>query len=158
MLNFLNSRGNAVLKFILIGCGGLLVVVAVIVAITLFSVNKVTEPSVKAAEMFIDKLATGKNDAAYNLTSSEFQKVVNTTQFAQFLKAYPILADKESLSFSYKSVKNDKAILSGTIIGNGKQKSPITIFLVKEGSEWKVFAVSLKEEDVPKDTSNTSNE
>jgi hypothetical protein len=127
------------------------------VSITFFFANKGTEAPLNAAIVFIDKLSAGKNDAAYNLTSSEFQSTVSKTQFAQFLRAYPILADKESLSFNYKSVKNDRAILSGTIIGNGKQKAPITVFLVKESGEWKVFAVSLKESDVPKDSSDSSN-
>jgi len=151
------NKGISALKVILIGCGSLIVLAVIIISLTLFFVNKGTQAPLGTAEMFIDKLSTGKNDAAYNLTSSEFQKTVNKAQFAQFLKAYPILTDKESLSFGYKSVKNDGATLSGTITGNGKQTAPITVFLVKESGEWKVFAVSLKEEDVPTDSGDTSN-
>jgi hypothetical protein len=157
MVKFPNLKEHKVLRYVLIGCGGFLALVFVLVVITFFFANKGTEAPLNAAEMFVDKLSTGKSDAAYNLTSSEFQSTVNKNQFAQFLKAYPILTDKESLSFNYKSVKNDKAILSGTIIGNGKQKAPITVFLVKESGEWKIFAVSLKQSDVPTESSNTSN-
>jgi hypothetical protein len=53
-------------------------------------------------------------------------------------------------------LKENKGVYSFELVF-AERKAPITVFLVKESGEWKVFAVSLKESDVPKDSSDTSN-
>src|SRR5690606_10698167 len=49
-----------------------------------------------AGNAFLELLATGRVDEAYNATATEFQNTVTREQFAELIKTYPMLTSHAS--------------------------------------------------------------
>jgi len=106
------------------------------------------------AEKFVKAVSQNKIDAAYELTSSDFQKVVSKDTLSSFIQTFPIIVDYKNLNLSCrgteKSAGKELAYASGKLVGKSGETSSITINLIKEQDQWKVLNFSLKDDDVPK--------
>lgn len=99
-----------------------------------------------AAKNFVSVAKSGNVTGAYDSASEAFRSVTTAEELGIFLETFPI--DSDSIKFTYISVKNGVATLSGTVIIDGEE-SPITFTLVKEDGYWKIVNFSLNPNDVP---------
>lgn len=101
-----------------------------------------------AAKSFITIAESGNVTGAYDSASEAFRSVTTAEELGIFLETFPV--EPESIKFSYISIKNGVATLSGTVTVDGEE-SPITFTLVKEDGYWKIVNFSLNPNDVPQE-------
>ncbi len=132
-------KKRSIIKTILLVVGGIIVFGAAIFALAFF----MTADIAKTGEIFIRNLSTGHIEEAYNESSTSFKEVGSVDKFKSFLKEYPILTQKNSVSFSSRSFHNDSGRLYGTIKDSKGNTLPIKISLVKEKGVWRVSGFQL---------------
>jgi len=117
-------------------------------AATVFMGFKTFSGPSDAAKAWVQEVATGDMEMAYESTNQEFKDIGTGEEFEEYIQEIPVFTDFDEVKFSQFSIEGNQAVVSGTITGGGTD-SPITIRLVKEDGEWKVAAFSLDEADVP---------
>jgi len=98
-------------------------------------------PAMKAGELFLTQLSSGKVDQAYESAAIKFKETVSKDVFNSFLKDYPIATKVKSVSFNSFSIENGTADLQGTVTGTDGQVSPVNMRLLDENNAWRVLYV-----------------
>lgn len=145
-----SSTGKTVLIIALIGCGGLVVLALACGGIGYWYYQKSQKdmPAAQAAaEAFLDALKAHKIDAAYDQTSSAYQKTMPKDQFANYLKAFPALTDwtSRSVQLGFAVPVKDSGMANVIMQLQSKQGPKMcTIMLMKEGNDWKVQQITVQ--------------
>ncbi len=75
---------------------------------------------------------------AYRLVAEQFKEVMPLDNFEDFVKQYSILASYQQLSFSQPETKDETAIVTAYLHGDGGT-IPIEYALISEGNRWKIL-------------------
>ncbi len=130
------------LEFLLIG--GIIVLVMV-----------GTNASRKEAHQFLDEISAGKITAAYNETTSDFQKQTSLEDFKTMVAGDAVLKNQESVSFNHIATYDDgSADFSGTLTGKNGSKEPIELKLMYDSDGWKVQYLKLGDFNVEENSKN----
>jgi hypothetical protein len=98
--------------------------------------------AVDAAQAQIKDIAAGDVDAAYSRTAAAYRAAHAAEDFAAFVERHPGLRRNTAANFTSRSVENDSAKLSGTLV-HGAGTEGVIYELVKEGGEWKVSGLEV---------------
>ena len=141
------KSNNKVLKIILIALLSFFVLIAVVVALIFGVVNSATKAPVKASNEFLTALDGSSAEAAYNLTSSEFQAAVTPANFVTFFDTYKAIPFADAKVTS-KEVKTDAT--AGEVatidysVKSGSTTYTVETLVVKNGDAWKVLSIEVK--------------
>lgn len=145
------SLSNNQLKFpassgILSIQGKVMKILLIILAIIVVAVGLVfyfTSGLSSTAEKQLSDIKAGNMEAAYSLTSKEFQQVTSIETFKSYVEKFPILKDYKSIKFTERKIESNVGYLAGTIEGTDGTKMKIEYQLVKEDGKWKIQAINL---------------
>ncbi len=101
-------------------------------------------PMQAAAGEFLNDLATGRTDAAYELTSDDFRQGQNRDQFDEFLKHYPAFRKAKTHSISGALVTRVSGTIQGQIRGRvlaEPRDLDFAMILIREDGQWKVSSL-----------------
>jgi hypothetical protein len=129
---------------ILLGCGilgGLALLCGGGFWLLVYSIMALTQPPVTAAERFLTLLGEGKTGEAYTTTASLLRNQQTQAEFAAEVQRLR-LTDYASSSWSNRQVVGNEATLEGTMTTKKGEPVPLTVKLLKEGSDWRVSSVT----------------
>jgi hypothetical protein len=142
------KQGTPVGKIILFGCGGLLLAVAIFVAVLFGIVRMATGGVEEVVQDFLAAAARKDYDAAHAHFSAPLKQVQPLETFRASAEANAHLFDVIDTSFSSRSISvTDGAELSGSVTLRSGTKMPASFRLVDEGGKWKLLAYNIGDSD-----------
>lgn len=132
--------GKPWIKWVALGCGGLIVLVAAFVFLTYFAVRKATAGPEEAVKAFLTAAGTGDYTTAYDHFSGPLKQAQSLEAFTAMVRGNPMLFQVADTTFSERSVDLSGASLSGTVKLRAGTEMPASFKLVKENNRWKLIA------------------
>lgn len=132
-------------RWIALGCGGLVVLAALFAAFMFFVVKKATAGPEEVVRQFLTAAAAGDYAAAHDFFSAPLKEAQPLEEFSAAVAANPILFKVTDTTFTERSVNLNGAKLAGTLTLAAGTKMPATFSLVKEGDAWKLIAYHIGE-------------
>ncbi|HZU35496.1 MAG TPA: hypothetical protein VFA18_06300 [Gemmataceae bacterium] len=139
-----SNTGKMLLIIGLVGCGGLVLVVAICggVGYWFYTKMQAEAPGARAAaEAFLDDVKANHIDAAYARMSQQYHKTMTHADFVNYLKAFPVLASYTSRNVMMTvamPIKDSGAATITMQLQSPKGMQMCTITLIKEGGDWKI--------------------
>ena len=127
------------LRWVAIGCGGLLVLAAVLAVLMFVVVKKATAGPEEAVKSFLAAAGSGNYAAAHAYFSAPLQQVQSLEAFTESAKANPALFQVVDTTFNERSMDLNGAQLSGVLTLKSGTKMPASFKLVKENDTWKLI-------------------
>lgn len=115
------------------------VVIALVVAGIFAFVMYFTSAMVDAANAHLELLKADDIETAYEMTADGFKETLTLEDYVMLVDAFPVLQDYTDVSFNSREMVNKMGLISGTITSQSGGVHPITIDLVKEDGEWKLY-------------------
>jgi hypothetical protein len=128
------------LKWLGIGCGGGLVLLAVFVAVLFFSVRTLTSGPEEVVQQFLARAAAGDYVGAHALFAVPLQEQQPLELFTATVKATPSLFAIADSSFNERSIDIAGAKLAGTVTLKAGTRVPASFGLVKENDSWRILS------------------
>ena len=143
----MSGSGNW-LKWLGIGCGGLIVLIVVFVAVILLVVKQATAGPEEVVRNFFSAAAAGDYARAHDAFSAPLKDQQSLDTFTAAVKANPSLFNVKDLSFSDRSIDmTEGAKFSGTATLASGTQVPVSFHLVKEKDAWKLISYHLGPKD-----------
>lgn len=120
--------------------GGVALVIAAIVGLVFYATSGMTS----AADKFFETARGGDMNAILPLTSAELRNTTTADELAGFIQANRFDRVAET-SWSTRSVENGLGHVEGSVTLDDGGVIPLTMNLVKEGGDWKVSFIELRE-------------
>jgi predicted component of type VI protein secretion system len=133
------KKGRSPVVWILAGCCGCLLLVALLIGVIGGGAFMATRPVANTAHQWLAEVRQSQMPAVAAALSSEYQGRLTEEQLQEIASA---IQQSTDASFFSRSIDNDRAVLRGVLTG-GPTPQPITIQLVKEGGAWKIDDVRL---------------
>lgn len=130
-------------KWVLLGCGGLVLLVVVLGGAIYLFVQKATAGPEEVVQKFLAAAGTGNYAAAHDCFSAPLKEVQPYEQFAAAAKANSSFFAVTDTSFPNRSIDMSGAELSGTVTLKSGTKVPAIFKLVKENGQWKLISYNL---------------
>jgi len=136
------------LKWVGLGCGGLIVLFVVIGAGVYFVVRQATAAPEAVVRTFLNAAAAGDYVRAYDTFSAPLKDKQSLDAFTADVKANPSLFAVKDLSFSDRSIDlAEGAKLGGTATLAAGTEVPCSFHLVTEKDAWKLLSYHLGSKD-----------
>jgi hypothetical protein len=135
------------LKWLGIGCGGALVLLAVFVTVLYFSVRTLTSGPEDVVQQFLARTAAGDYVGAHALFAVPLQEQQPLDQFTATVKATPSLFAVSESSFNDRSIDTTGAKLAGTLTLKAGTRVPASFGLVKENDSWRILSYHIGSTD-----------
>jgi hypothetical protein len=132
------KKGRSPIFWVLTGCCGCIVVVALLVGVIAGGAFMASRPAATAAQTWLAEVRQNQVEAAAAGLSTAYKARLDD---AQFQAIATVVQQSKDATFMSRSIDNDRATLKGVLTGGAPQ--PITIVLVKEDGAWKVDDVRL---------------
>jgi hypothetical protein len=136
------KEGRGPLLWIALGCGGALLLAAVIIVLAIGGVVGLpfllTRAPVQAAEGYLGDIRRGDLAAAHGRLSDAYKTQVTRETMEAFVARHPALKESATVGFNSRSVHNDTADLAGRLATATGTAEEMSIHLVQEGGAWKV--------------------
>lgn len=123
------------------------IIIGVIVLVTVVAMWA-NSSAADVAKKEMEYLRIGDMQAAYGLTSQNFQTATSLEQFKDFVAQYPLLTQNTGVTLDNKEVANDAATVSGTLTAPAGEVTPLELKFVKEKNQWRIFSINLKTTEV----------
>lgn len=137
------ARKGGWLKWVLIGCGGVVLLAGIIGAVAYMGITKATAGPEKAVKEFLAAAAAGDYAAAHNYFSEPLKQVQPYDQFVDAARSQPQFFAVTHTSFNNRSIDQNGAELSGNVTLQSGTKVPAQFKLVKEQDQWKLIAYNI---------------
>jgi hypothetical protein len=95
---------------------------------------------VTTADAFFSALEQGDYDTAYASLSEEFHGNTTIEELRSFAQE-SALADYSESTWWERSVSGDEGFLDGEVQTRGGQRIPVSITLLKENDDWKIYQI-----------------
>lgn len=141
------SNGRSWLKWVGIGCGGVLVLLGAFIAVVFFVVGRATAEPEKVARAFVEATTRGDLAAAHALYSAPLKDKQTLEQLQAAARATPSLYKVSDLSFSSRSVDGNGAEFKGTATLSTGTEVPCRFKLVREQDSWRLIAYNLGDDE-----------
>ena len=135
--------GKPWLKWLLIGCGGLLAVIIILAVALFFIVKQATAEPEKVVQTFLTEATAGNLEAAHDCFSAPLKEAQPFDQFAAGVNANRHLFDVADTSFTSRSVDMNGAEFEGTLTLESGTEVPCSFKLVRENEAWKLIAYNI---------------
>jgi predicted component of type VI protein secretion system len=133
------KKGKGPIFWILTGCCGCLLLVALLAGVIGGGVYMATKGAADAGHAWLGEVRQGRMEQAAEGMTDAFRSRLAEDETQAVLQA---IAQSQDATFLQRSVDNDRATLTGVITG-GPAPQPVVLKLVKEGEGWKVDDVTL---------------
>jgi len=141
-----NDQPTPVLKYVALGCGGLILIGALAIAGLYGIVRMATGGVEEVVEDFLAAAARGDYEAAHAHFSAPLKQVQSLEQFRAMAEANPGLFDVADRTFNSRSVDlQTGAELSGSVTLRSGTRLPARFRLVQENEAWKLIAYNIGE-------------
>lgn len=127
-------------KWIALGCGGLIVAVAVLALLVTFVVKRATAGPEQVVHEFLAAAARGDYQTAHDYFSAPLKQVQPLDKFTAAAKSHPMFFKVKDTTFSQRSVDMTGAKLSGTVTLEAGTEVPASFALVRENGKWKLIS------------------
>jgi len=134
---------TAWLRWVLLGCGGMLVLGGLLAAVLYFVVQKATAGPEKVVQEFLAAAAAGDYPRAHDTFSAPLKEVQPLEAFAAEAAANPTFFRVTESRFTERSVDMNGAQFSGTVTLEAGTELPASFKLVREKGAWKLLAYHL---------------
>lgn len=132
------QKDRTLLHILMAGCG-CLVVIGIIAGLFFGRFFNFTNQPKKTVQNQIDAINEGNYRLAYSYFSTAYQKTVDLSSFRDGLKSFaPMLPIKE-VNLSSVNIRNNRALIEGTLGGANGVIFPIHYELLRENHEWKIL-------------------
>jgi hypothetical protein len=138
----MSEKSNTV-KWVVLGCGGAIVLLAVFIAVLFLVVMKATAKPEGVVKDFLECAATQKIEEAYNYFSVPLKEVQSFETFEAIVKNNPSIFHVVDTTFTTRSVDLNEARFSGTLTIEAGTKVPASFRLVKENDTWKLISYKI---------------
>jgi hypothetical protein len=105
----------------------------------------VTGDLTAVADEFLSTMARGDFEAAYALLSQEFHGNTSVAELRAFAQE-SALADYEEATWWHRSVSGDEGALDGEVETRSGEIIPVSIYLLREGGDWKIYQIDWESE------------
>lgn len=136
-------RKGGWIKWVALGCFGLILLAALLGGGIWWGVMKATEGPETVAKEFLAAAAAGDYEKAHDYFSAPLKEVQPLEQFRAAASSQASLFAVTDTTFSNRSVDTSGAELEGTVTLESGTELPATFKLVKENGEWKLLAYHL---------------
>jgi hypothetical protein len=126
-------------RWVAIGCGSIIVLVAVVGVLMFVVIKKATAGPEVVVKSFLAEAGSGNYAAAYAYFSAPLQQVQSLEAFTESVKANPVLFQVVDTTFNDRSVDLNSAQLAGVLNLKTGTKMPASFKLVKENDAWKLI-------------------
>ncbi|MCL4849673.1 MAG: hypothetical protein KJ066_24240 [Acidobacteria bacterium] len=131
------------LKWVGLGCGGLLLLVVVFVVVVFVVVRSLTAGPEQVARDFLAAAARGDHAEAHEHFSAPLKDAQPLEAFTAAVRANPSLFDVVDTTFSERSIDLAGAKLAGTARLRAGTEVPVSFTLAREGDTWKLLSYHL---------------
>lgn len=131
------------LKWVGIGCGGLVLLAIVAGAGIFFLVRTLTAGPEEVAREFCAAAAAGDYARAHDYFAAPLKESQPLDVFTASVRANPSLFDIVDTSFTDRSIDLAGAKLAGTATIKAGTTIPVSFTLAREGDEWKLMSYHL---------------
>lgn len=134
------SEQRSWLKWVGIGCGGLVLIAAVLAVVIYFAVRAMTAGPEQVARDFCAAAAEGDYARAHDAFSAPLKQSQPLEAFAAAVRANPSLFEIVDTSFTERSIDLAGATLAGTATLKAGTTVPISFTFAKENDTWRLLA------------------
>ena len=134
------AEGKSWVKWVVIGCSGLLVLGVVVGAGIFFGVRKATAGPEQIAKDFLAAAAAGEIDRAHDYFSAPLKEAQPLADFRRAVEENPSLFAVVDTSFTERSVDMAGAKLAGTATLKAGTQVPVSFGFARENGAWKLIA------------------
>lgn len=131
------------LKYVGIGCGGLLLLVAAFVAVTFFAVTRLTAEPERVVAEFLAAAAGGDYAKAHAHFSAPLKEAQPLEAFEAAARARPSLFAVADTTFTNRSIEGGVTKLEGTARLTAGTTVPVSFSLVQENGRWVLLAYNV---------------
>lgn len=107
-----------------------------------------------SAEKFFGEIKNEDYDGAYALLSNAFKESSTKEDLIQFLDAARI-KDINTVSWGNRKVEGNQGNLQATVVTKSNHNIPLELFLVKEGSSWKIYSIEMPQAGLTQKVTDT---
>jgi hypothetical protein len=138
-----DERKTPWVRWVLIGCSGLLAIIILFVLALLLFVKQATKGPEEVVQTFLAEAASGRLEAAHECFSAPLKEVQPFEQFAAGVRANQHLFDVADTSFTERSVDLQGAKLAGTLTLASGTEVACSFQLARENDAWKLIAYNI---------------
>ncbi len=131
------------LKWVGIGCGGLVLLFIVVIVGIFFVVRTLTSGPEQIARDFCAAASAGDYARAHDYFSVPLKESQPLEAFSASVRANPSLFDIVDTSFTERSIDLTGATLAGTATIRAGTTIPISFTFARENDDWKLIAYSV---------------
>ncbi|MCX6549606.1 MAG: hypothetical protein NTY02_01130 [Acidobacteria bacterium] len=135
------------LKWVGIGCGGVIVLIAALVTVLFFTVKSMTAGPEQVAKDFLAAASAGDYARAHDAFSAPLKESQPLEAFTAAVKARPSLFSVADLSFTDRSIDLAGAKLAGTATLKSGTQVPVSFTFAKEHDTWKLLSYHIGSQD-----------
>jgi hypothetical protein len=136
------------LRWVILGCGGLIALLLVFVVVIVLVVKQATAAPEEVVQTFLAEAGAGNLEAAHDCFSAPLKEAQPFDQFAAGVNANKHLFDVAETSFTERSVDLQGAKLAGTLTLGSGTEMPCSFKLVRENDTWKLISYNIGSGDV----------
>jgi hypothetical protein len=140
------TSGKGWIKWVAIGCGGLIVLAAAFAVFMFVVVKKATAGPETVVHAFLDAAGAGDYETAWDCFSAPLKEAQPFDQFEAAAKGQPSLFKVRDTTFNNRSVNLNGAELSGTLTLESGTEVPASFKLVQENDHWKLLGYHIGSE------------
>ena len=141
--NSQSSKARPWLRWVLLGCGGLVTLLIVLVVVILVVVKQATAVPEEVVQTFLSEAAAGNLETAHNCFSAPLKEVQPFDQFAAGVNTNRHLFEIADTSFTNRSVDMSGAEFEGTVTLESGTEVPCSFKLVRENNTWKLISYNI---------------
>jgi hypothetical protein len=141
------SQGRPWVKYLALGCGGVIVLLVGFVAAVFFAVGRLTAAPEQVTRDFLAATTRGDLAAAHAHFSAPLKDEQPLAELQAAAAATPSFYRVADISFSERSIDTSKATLKGTARLQAGTEVPVSFTLVREQDTWRLLAYHLGADD-----------
>jgi hypothetical protein len=138
-----SSSSKSWVKWVALGCGGLLVVSVAVIAGIFLIVKKATAGPEEVVHAFLAAAGAGDYATAHDHFSAPLKEAQPLEEFTASAEANPMFFKVAETTFSNRSIDTAGAELSGTATLEVGTVVPASFKLVRENGEWKLISYQI---------------
>jgi len=141
------AQGRPWVKYVALGCGGIVVLLVTFVAVVFFAVGRLTAAPEQVTRDFLAATSRGDFASAHDYFSAPLKEEQPLSELEAAAAATPSMYRIADVSFSDRAIDTSKATLKGTARLHAGTEVPVSFTLVREQDTWRLLAYHLGADD-----------
>jgi hypothetical protein len=131
------KKDRTLMGVLLTGCGCLTIIGIIVIIGAGKFFNTVRGPG-RIVRSQIEALNIGNYQLAYSYFSSEYRRTHSLQEFRNELRDFSTLFPARKVELNQTNIKNNRALVGGTIVNKAGAIVPVHYELVKEKGQWRI--------------------